>query len=159
MNTNDYFHGCFSEFEIKTRYRELCKIHHPDLGGSTEAMQAVNAAYEERLRGEFRKEYDNDTAEDFVDLEREVAAKVAEIISLQGIIVELVGRWVWVTGKTYPVRDLLKRAGFYWASKKLAWYWHKAEDSCTSHGKKSLEEIKAKYGSRELRDGRSRLTA
>jgi len=155
----DYFHGCFSEQEIKLRYRELCKQHHPDLGGSTEAMQAVNAAYEERLRGEFRKEYDNDTAESFVDLEREVAAKVAEIIGLQGIIVELVGRWVWVTGKTYEVKTALKAAGFFWASKKYAWYWHKPEDSCTSRGKKSLEEIRGKYGSQVLRGGPSRLTA
>lgn len=157
--STDYFHGCFSEAEIKARYRELCKLHHPDLGGSTEAMQAVNAAYEERLRGEFRKSYDNDTAEDFVDLEREVAAKVAQIISLQGIIVELVGRWVWVTGKTYEVKAALKAAGFFWASKKYAWYWHKPEDACTSRSKKSLEEIKAKYGSRELRGGPARLTA
>lgn len=153
MNTQDYFHGCFTEQEIKARYRELCKVHHPDLGGSTEAMQDVNLAYEERLRGEFRKTMDNDKAEDFVNLEREVAAKVAEIIGLQGIIIELVGRWIWVTGDTFPVRDALKRAGLFWASKKRAWHWHKPQDSCSSFGKKSLEEIKSKYGASVIRGG------
>ncbi len=158
----EFFKNCFSEAEIKTRYRELCKIHHPDLGGSEEMMKRVNLEYEERLRGEFRKSYSNEEAEDFVDLEREVAAKVAEIIGIEGIIVELVGRWVWVTGNTWPVKATLKGLGFSWASVKRAWFWHKPQDSCTSYGKKTLEEIKAKYGSSILRgesNSRSQLTA
>lgn len=156
----NFFNNCFSESEIKARYRELCKLHHPDLGGSEEMMKQVNLAYEDRLRGEFRKSYSNEEAEDYVNLEREVAAKVAEIIGLQGIIIELVGRWVWVTGETFKAKAALKSAGFFWASKKLAWYWHKAEDSCASRSKKSLEEIRLKYGSQTLRGSmRSQLPA
>lgn len=143
----NFFQNCYTESEIKARYRDLCKAHHPDLGGSEEMMKQVNLAYEERLRREFRKSMDNDQAEATVDLEREVAAKVAEIVALQGIIIELVGRWVWVTGETFSVKDTLKAAGFFWASKKRAWYWHKPEDTCSSRARKSLEEIKAKYGS------------
>lgn len=41
MNTN-FFHGTFSEQEIKTRYRDLCKQHHPDLGGNEETMKAIS---------------------------------------------------------------------------------------------------------------------
>ena len=48
-----FFQNCFSESEIKARYRELCKQYHPDLGGSEEMMKLVNLDYEERLRGEF----------------------------------------------------------------------------------------------------------
>jgi hypothetical protein len=155
----NFFHGCFSEEQIKTRYRDLCKQHHPDLGGCEETMKAVNLEYEERLRGEYRKDYSDDQAEDFVNLEKEVAAKVAEIIGLQGIIIELVGRWVWVTGETYKAKAALKAAGFWWASKKFAWYWHKPEDACRG-GKKSLEEIKQKYGSSIVRNaGPSQLPA
>ena len=143
----NFFTNCFTESEIKARFRDLCKQHHPDLGGNEETMKAVNLAYEERLRGEFRKSMDDDKAEQTVDLEREVAAKVAEIISLQGIIIELVGRWIWVTGDTFNVKDTLKAAGLFWASKKRAWYWHKPEDTCSSRARKSLDEIKAKYGS------------
>lgn len=148
---NNFFSNCFSEAEIKARYRELCKIHHPDLGGDVEMMKALNLAYEDKLRGEFHKHYSTEETEDFINLEREVAAKVAEIIALKGITVELVGRWVWVTGNTWPVHQILKAAQFFWASKKKAWYWHKPEDSCPSRAKKSLEEIKAKYGSQVLR--------
>jgi len=146
----NFFANCFSESEIKYRYRELCKLHHPDLGGSEEIMKLLNLEYEDRLRGEFRKSYSNEETEDFINLEREVAAKVAEIIGLQGIIVELVGRWIWVTGETFRAKSALKSAGFFWASKKLAWYWRKAEDTCTSRSKKSLAEIRNKYGSQIL---------
>ena len=118
-------------------------------------MKASNREYEERLRGEYRKSYSNEEAEDFVDLEREVAAKVAEIIGLKGIIVELVGRWIWVTGETFKAKAQLKAAGFWWASKKYAWYWHKPEDSCASRSKKTLEEIRTKYGATVLH-GRER---
>ena len=149
MNTN-FFHGTFSETEIKARYRELCKQHHPDLGGNEETMKAVNLEYEARLRGEFRKSMDDDAAEGAVDLEREVAAKFAEVIAVEGLIVELVGRWVWVTGETFNFKDKLKAAGFWWASKKRAWYWHAPEDSVRG-GRKTLEQIKATYGAVRMR--------
>lgn len=156
---NDLFHGCFDEAAIKTRFRELCKQYHPDLGGSHDAMIALMSAYEERLRGEFRKSMSDEEADETVSMEREVADKVAEVIGLRGLIVELVGRWIWATGDTWAHRAQLKAAAFGWASKKRAWYWHKPEDSATSHGKKSLEEIRAKYGSKVLRGvGRACLT-
>jgi hypothetical protein len=147
----NHFSGCYSKDEIKRRFRDLCKLHHPDLGGDEETMKSVNLQYEDALRGEFRKTMSEDEAETNVEMEREVAAKVSEIIRLRGIVVELVGRWVWVTGDTYPVKDTLKAAQFAWAGKKRAWFWHKAEDSVSSRGKKTLEEIKAKYGSQILR--------
>jgi len=117
-------------------------------------MIALRAAYEERLRGEFRKSMSDEEAEETVDLEKEVADKLAEIIALQGLVVELVGRWLWVTGDTFPARGILKSAGFSWASKKLAWFWHKPGESTTSRGKKSLEEIRNKYGSRVIGGGK-----
>jgi curved DNA-binding protein CbpA len=39
-----------SEDELKTAFRAASKRHHPDLGGSPEAMKHVNAAYE-KLKG------------------------------------------------------------------------------------------------------------
>ena len=30
--------------QIKTEYRRLCFLHHPDIGGDTATMQQVNAA-------------------------------------------------------------------------------------------------------------------
>jgi len=35
--------------EIKTRYKKLTKIYHPDSGGTEEEFQRINKAYEESL--------------------------------------------------------------------------------------------------------------
>jgi hypothetical protein len=149
-NSADFFAGCYDDAAIKTRFRDLCKIHHPDLGGDLATMQRLNAAYEAALRGEYRKTMSDDDAENAVEMDAQVAAKVAEIIGIEGLIVELIGRWVWVTGDTFPARATLKTAGFFWASKKEAWYYRKDEDHAGRGGRKSLEEIKAKYGVKSL---------
>jgi len=83
-----HFHGCFSESDIKRRYRDLCKLHHPDLGGSEEIMKAINAAYEDRLRNEFSKSMDANEIEQTINLEKEVAAEVAEIIGFMELIIK-----------------------------------------------------------------------
>lgn len=41
----NYFEGCSSEAERKTRFRELAKKHHPDVGGDPKVMAEINAQY------------------------------------------------------------------------------------------------------------------
>jgi curved DNA-binding protein CbpA len=41
-----YFEGCTSLDEVKSRYKELALKHHPDRGGDTKTMQAINLEYE-----------------------------------------------------------------------------------------------------------------
>ncbi|EXR51504.1 dnaJ domain protein, partial [Acinetobacter baumannii 25691_8] len=36
--------------DLKKEYRKLCFKHHPDMGGSTEDMQAINSEYEQLLK-------------------------------------------------------------------------------------------------------------
>lgn len=47
--------------QIKTAYRSLCKVHHPDVGGDAAMMQLLNKAYvtlsDEILRGKYDAEY------------------------------------------------------------------------------------------------------
>lgn len=158
MNTQ-FFSGCYDEAALKARYRDLCKIHHPDRGGDLATMQALNAAYEAALRGEYRKTMSDDEAEEAVNMSVAVAAKVAEIIGLEGVILEIVGKWLWVTGDTFSHRQALKTAGLWFASKKRAWYWHAPEDSVPRGGKKSLDEIKAKFGSKRVNNARGSFIA
>ncbi|WP_256004951.1 hypothetical protein [Pedobacter deserti] len=54
------------------------------------------------------------------------------------------------------MKDTLKRAGFFFASKKQAWYFRTAEYKVSKGGKKSLDEIRAKYGSEVLNEDRPR---
>ena len=41
-----YFIECKTLDELKKEYRRLAMIHHPDVGGTVEAMQAINAEFE-----------------------------------------------------------------------------------------------------------------
>ena len=40
-----FFAGCTDWEQVKTRYRELMKIYHPDAGGHEEASKKINAEY------------------------------------------------------------------------------------------------------------------
>lgn len=45
--------------EIRSAYKKLCKVAHPDVGGSTEAMQLLNEAYRILSEPSARSAYDN----------------------------------------------------------------------------------------------------
>lgn len=146
--------------EVKEQYRLLCKKHHPDVGGRTEDMQSINAEYKTALRdcltaqGKSKKEVD-----EAMEFEQQFMDKVQSIIGVDGIQIELCGRWIWVTGNTYAVKNELKANGFFWASKKLAWYWRHADDIVYTSKKLDLDEIRAKHGSKVLTDRRAKLAA
>jgi hypothetical protein len=142
-----YFKECKTIEEVKTRYKTLAKQFHPDLGGNTALMQALNSEYalacSQILKGEDLSA--EDTAEQ-VRLSEEYRKVIEQIINLEGIKIEVVGNWIWVTGNTKPIKKQLKDAGLFFASKKVAWYY-RAEEFKTTGSKKSLDEIRAKYGS------------
>lgn len=141
-----YFEGITTLEDAKKRYRELAKLHHPDKGGDTEIMKLVNAQYDficaKILKGE------NLNTEEFNEeweASQQFKNRIFSIINLEGITIEVVGLWIWVTGNTYPVRSDLKQAGYFFASKKVAWYW-RPEHAAGGRGNSTLDEIKNKYG-------------
>lgn len=152
-----WFAGCGNLDEVKTAYKKLAKQYHPDLGGDTLTMQEINKEYAfasaKAIQGA------NLSAE---DTEREILQSEAyrealeRIIHLNGITIELVGYWIWVTGETRLHRDELKKAGFFFAPKKLAWYFRTGEYKVAKGGKKSLDEIRSKYGTEVISDRKNK---
>jgi hypothetical protein len=147
-----WFEGCSTLNEVKALYKKLAKQYHPDLGGDTVTMQAINKEYAfasaKVIKGEKLSEEETENQLRFSEEYRQALEK---IIHLEGIVIELVGFWIWVTGNTIAVKSELKGAGFFFASKKLAWYFRTGEYKCSKGGKKSLEEIREKYGSELIR--------
>lgn len=146
-----FFNECETLDQVKTLYRKLAMQYHPDLGGDKETMQAINTEYAyataQLLKGAKLSEQDTEQELRFSEDYRIVIEK---IINLPGIKVEIVGLWIWVTGETKPVRQELKNAGLFYASKKQAWYYRRADLKELRGGKKSLDEIRSKYGSEEI---------
>lgn len=144
-----YFANCKTLDELKKEYRRLAMIHHPDHGGDTATMQAINGEYSEtfaRLKDQHNAAADEshqttETPEEFI-------AIISQLLRIPGLIVELCGSWLWITGETYAVRDQLKAAGCRWSSSKKAWYWHHPEEGHRWHkGTATMSDIRTKYGS------------
>ena len=144
-----YFNNPQTLEELKKQYRELAMKHHPDMGGSDEAMKAVNAEYDRlfpKLKNIHKtkdgEEYTKETAETpeyFKDL-------ISELMKLDGIIIEIIGCFVWVTGDTRPNKDRLRALNFQWHSKKTAWYLKPEDYKKRNHKDYDLDEIREMYG-------------
>lgn len=146
-----FFNDCKTLDAVKARYRKLAFEFHPDRGGEKETMQAINTEYAfataKLVSGANLSQQESDKEMQFSEEYRLI---VEQIIHLPEIRIELVGLWIWVTGNTKPVRKELKEAGLYYASKKEAWYYRSGYLKEFRGGKKSLDEIRSKYGSEEI---------
>lgn len=150
-----WFAECGTLDEVKALYKKLAKQYHPDLGGDTETMQTINKEYAfasaKAIKG---NNLSDEETENEIRFSEEYREAIEKIIHLEGIIVELVGYWIWVTGNTFAVKTDLKNAGFLFASKKLAWYFRTGEYKVNKGGTKSLDEIRSKYGSEILKENK-----
>ena len=65
-------------------------------------------------------------------------------LNLQGIEIDLIGTWIWITGDTKPVKDQLKEAECKWHGKRGCWYFKIG--NYYRRSSKSLETLAEKYG-------------
>ena len=128
--------------EAKKVYKTLAKKLHPDVGGSEEEFKLLNAIYNDFIENKIY--FSNDFKID-IELEKIISL----ILHFENITIELVGSWVWVSGDTREIKDKLKEIGFKWASKKKMWFY--GEMKGRNPNEKSIDEIKAKYGSETLK--------
>jgi len=141
--------------DLKKAYRRLAMQHHPDRGGSKEAMQAINAEYEELFKA--LKDKHNAAADDYhktTEAPEEFIEIINRLMKLDGLEIELCGSWLWIGGNTRENKEELKAAGCRWSNNKKLWYWRHEEDARPWHrGTKTMSEIRFKYGSQTFRGG------
>lgn len=147
--------------DLKSIYRKLALENHPDRGGDKVKMQEINAEYAflfESLKDVHKssrpdgprtytaEQKTKETPEDFINI-------CAELFKLDGLEVELCGRWLWIGGNTMAHKDRLKALGCKWSKGKQKWSWHFPEDAAMSYkGKKawSMDRIRLQFGSERL---------
>lgn len=152
-----YFKHCTTLDEVKATYRDLAMKNHPDRGGDTETMQAINREYAYACAYILKAaNMEKEKLEEEMNLSQKYREVIEKIIHLPGIDIELCGHWIWVSGDTRPVKETLKAAGLQFASKKIKWYYRPEEFRITRGGNKTMEQIREKYGSQTIRTTRNR---
>lgn len=169
-----YFSNVQTLEELRKQYRDLLKKYHPDnVNGSTEATQEINAEYD-RLFKMLKDRHESKSADgsqdnasgaksaynaNMYDWENDKALReiLQKIISFNGIEIEIIGQWIWISGNTYSYKKELKELGFKWASQKKQWIWHSEEFRKKSHKTLSMEDIRNYYGSTKVNTMRTKL--
>ena len=140
-----YFTGCNTLDEVKAFYKQLAMQYHPDRGGDTIKMQAINLEYEAVRKNPvfmFWKQKD-EVKRDY----QEFPEIVNKIIGFRDIIIELCGNWIWLSGATYRYRKELKELGFLFANEKKLWYFRPHDWKSANRKPIPIDEIRRKYGS------------
>lgn len=148
-----YFTNCTTLEALKKEYRRLCMVHHPDRGGDTATMAAINDEYDEAFhRLQSGHATTQQTGEPHTDEEapETFRAVISRLVILAGIDIEICGSWIWVTGNTYPHREALKAAGLCYSKSKAAWYWKPEGSRSKARRHYSMEEIRDLHGSERI---------
>lgn len=157
-----YFADCADLAEAKRRYIELVKKHHPDAGGDTKTMQDINAEWslfqargataEARRRQQDAHAEGKKSAADYHDLDQVegiLKEKIEFALNLDGVEVELMGLWVWISGNTKAHKEAIKaNGGWKWSPTKSTWYF--AGVPSFNRKPQSLDSIRDTYGSQKF---------
>lgn len=101
-----YFVNCKNLDELKKAYKAAAMKNHPDMGGDTATMQAINAEYEARFEVLKRSQNEQAAADTTgrthatTESAGDFIAIISALLKLDGITVELCGRWLWIGGET-----------------------------------------------------------
>ncbi len=147
--------------ELKDQYKKLAFQNHPDRGGNTETMQEINAEYDALLKSIISNsgndEYSTEekksfweSKEEHTEVERKVKEALDKIIHLEGLEIEIIGVWIWVSGDTKAHKETLKGAGFKWNKSLVKWVFIGKKSN--GRGKMTLEEMREKHGSEKVQN-------
>lgn len=155
---------------IKQQYRKLVFAHHPDKGGKTEDMAAINAEYEklvkshynihETMKGEVytdeKQEAPDDVTSEFVDL----LDLLIHELGIEADDFEVCGKFVWLHNTAKEHKDAYKKYGFRWSANKKSWYRAPKGYKRFHRRAWTMDEIRSAYGSQRVEhDEKPALTA
>ena len=160
-----HFSSATSLDELKLQYKKLAFKNHPDRGGKTEVMQEINSEYEQllnRIINEASKDQYQDSSEngrgfwssrsEHSEVEKKVKQAIDAIINLDGLDIEIIGVWVWVSGDTKQHKDKLKEAGFVWNRVQCKWVFIGKKSN--GRGRMTLDQMRDLHGSQKVKKTR-----
>ena len=144
--------GELTEHDIKKAYKQAAVKFHPDKNRdnplASEMMKAINSAYDFLMQNIDRinscqSSQDSTSYHYGEELENVLNA----LLNMTGVIFEVAGNWVWISGDTKTHKDAIKALGCKWASKKKMWFYRPDEYKASRNRKEhSIDEIRTMYG-------------
>lgn len=144
-----YFKDCQTIEDVKQEYKRLAKQLHPDCGGDAEEFKRMQADYQtafkryknlhRNMEGETYEKETQETPEEFAEI-------INKVIHFEGVVCEVIGAWVWLSGNTMIYKDAIKAAGFWWSKSKKAWYWNGDKEKTKRRGRYSMNQLRERYG-------------
>ena len=142
--------------ELKKEYRKLCFELHPDRNhdkDTTKEFQQMQNEYELKFN-EVKNLFKNAKGETYTKENNEVPEEFEEIINtiiyMNGVDIDIIGSWIWLTGNTKEYKEQIKELKFKWASNKCAWYYHTGSYKKRSNKKFNLDELKEMFDSSKV---------
>lgn len=141
--------GELTEQDIKTTYKKISLKFHPDRNPlGAEMMKAINSAYDFLMQNidkinAFQSVKENER----YNYGEEMENVLTVLQTLTGIIFEVAGNWIWISGDTRTHKEALKKMCCKWSPKKSMWYYRPEEYKSSGNRKShSMDEIRAMHG-------------
>jgi curved DNA-binding protein CbpA len=158
-----YFENVETLEELKKAYKKLVLKLHPDVNKETDTTEQFKI-----MQDEYEKAFDrvkntcrnaegtiyNKECEETIDEFRDI---IDQLIKFEGVEIEIIGTWIWVSGNTKEYKDQLKEIGFRWAPKKCAWSYHKGTYRKQTKKNYTLEELRNSFESSKVQVKRNQV--
>lgn len=139
MKINQFF-GCSSIDEVQLRFDELSKV----FKDQDEILQILKTEYS-TLMNVLGESKPSEIVKEKTSLSEKIK-ELQEKVKQEGLRLEIVGQWLWLSGATFAVKDLLRALDFRYSPNKKSWYWRSDENRSSNEKPIPLEMIREKYG-------------
>ena len=102
---------------------------------------------ENRKEGETYTKETTETPEQFKDIINKLFN-----LKMDGVAIEVVGTFIWLTGNTKPYKDDIKALEFRYSPKKYAWYKAPSDYKKRSRKNYDMDTIRGMYGSQKVKE-------
>ena len=116
-----------------------------------EAFERLKTVHVNQAGETYEKET-TETPEQFAEI-------INKVIHFDGVNVEIIGSWVWLTGATMIYKDEIKAAGFWWSKTKKAWYYNGSDKKTTHRGRYSMDGLRDHWGAQTIEKEEQRKLA
>jgi curved DNA-binding protein CbpA len=135
-----YFVNIETLEDLKKAYRKLAFELHPDRnGGNDVEFKVMVNQYDELFKKLQNKSTNAAEKEEDINLYKDI---IDSLMRFEGIEIDVVGSWIWLSGNTFTFKDAIKALGFLWSSGKKRWFFNGEDKKKRTRSKKSYEDLK-----------------